>query len=482
MADDEIYPTHFLDNSRGHKNLILAWTLRFNDVLDGKKLNGALCRLFEIGDWRKLGGRLRIDKRGKLEVHVPKIFTEDRPAVAYTEEKFNVHIDEHPLAKHIPAPTKDASTQRPASDFRSLSVHPDRPSTIQELTSQDIPQMSLHVVTFTDATLVTITWPHTIMDGMSLQGLLRSWSLVLAGKEDEVPALLGAKDDILHEIGSPDVSPEEAWVLQGKLLAGFSFFLFVVRFVWGLLTERTIEPRTIFFPKAAMAKLHREASDDISARHPGKEKTLWVSEGDVIMAWGAKMIAQAQPSPRSINGLCALNIRSRLPEIATAKGLYIQNVTLAAMTLLSKDEAREPLGLIALKCRDALTKQATAPQVRNFLREVRKAWDAGGDPTLLFGQWHGELFALTNWTKGDFVHLPDFSAAVVTIGQPHGMRNNPPGSMVYHQSFLMKQDATVRNVIGVVGKDRSGNYWMMGYFPRRTWAIIDKEIQRMSGV
>lgn len=57
-AGEEIYPIHTMDDSKVN-HCFVSWTMRFNDVLDPAKLNGALCTLLEIGDWKKLGGRLR---------------------------------------------------------------------------------------------------------------------------------------------------------------------------------------------------------------------------------------------------------------------------------------------------------------------------------------------------------------------------------------------------------------------------------------
>jgi len=54
-AHQGTYPLHALDNNPNWVN----WVMRFNDVLDGKKLKDSLSRLLEIGDWKKLGGRLR---------------------------------------------------------------------------------------------------------------------------------------------------------------------------------------------------------------------------------------------------------------------------------------------------------------------------------------------------------------------------------------------------------------------------------------
>jgi hypothetical protein len=40
---------------------VLDFTLRFDDVLDSEKLGAALVRLMELGNWRKLGARLRMN-------------------------------------------------------------------------------------------------------------------------------------------------------------------------------------------------------------------------------------------------------------------------------------------------------------------------------------------------------------------------------------------------------------------------------------
>lgn len=57
--DDIIYPVHTLDDTKTLHNIVVAWTLRFDDVLDADKLHSSLSRLLEIGDWLKLGGRPR---------------------------------------------------------------------------------------------------------------------------------------------------------------------------------------------------------------------------------------------------------------------------------------------------------------------------------------------------------------------------------------------------------------------------------------
>lgn len=59
---DDVYPIHALDDTKVNRCFV-TWMMRFNDVLDPRKLHDALSKLLEIGDWKKLGGRLRYKVR-----------------------------------------------------------------------------------------------------------------------------------------------------------------------------------------------------------------------------------------------------------------------------------------------------------------------------------------------------------------------------------------------------------------------------------
>lgn len=62
---DDVYPVHMLDDTKTMRDIVVTWTLRFNDVLDADKLHVSLSKLLEIGDWRKVGGRLRLKKNSR---------------------------------------------------------------------------------------------------------------------------------------------------------------------------------------------------------------------------------------------------------------------------------------------------------------------------------------------------------------------------------------------------------------------------------
>lgn len=56
--DDEVYPLHMLDLPKPVAGFMIRGLL-FNDQLDANVLHNSLARLADIGDWRKIGGRVR---------------------------------------------------------------------------------------------------------------------------------------------------------------------------------------------------------------------------------------------------------------------------------------------------------------------------------------------------------------------------------------------------------------------------------------
>ncbi|KAK2051371.1 hypothetical protein LY76DRAFT_675569 [Colletotrichum caudatum] len=198
IPTDEVLPVFFFDDTPMLRNAILCWTMRFNDVLDPLKLRQSLEMLLRRDDgWRKLRGRIRLDATtGKrLEIHVPLSSDTHRPAVTYySHVAFQMAIDEHPLASQLPQPTVSTSLQaNHGIDLAAeLGLGPAAPHTMNDFLTTDAPQLSLHVVSFQDATLVSLTWPHIATDGMGMGHLVHPWSLVLAGRHDEVPPMLAA--------------------------------------------------------------------------------------------------------------------------------------------------------------------------------------------------------------------------------------------------------------------------------------------------
>ena len=387
-------------------------------------------------------------------------------------------IGNHPTAKKLPKVTTDPSIQPGPEDFRAFAAREDAPETLEDFIHSDLPQLSLHVTSFADATLVALSWPHTLMDVMGQKALLHAWSLVLAGRESEVPALLGANDDAVIAAVEAPSAPVEDLKLGAKRLMGTSMLWFGVRFGWDLLTSKTAETRTMCIPKKFVEDLRQKATAELVVEHGEEDKDTFISEGDALTAWAVRAVALSSPQPRPVTALHPLNMRFRLPSLINASGVYVRNMAIAACTFLSPEMASGALGPIALENRRCLSEQSTEPQVLAFIRELRQNPALGGDPSIVCGDPNAILVPFTNWTKAEFTKTVDFSPAVVHDGQETSEnRPNPPGSLTFHHAQSLRQNPGARNVFVIMGKDYIENYWITATLHPPTWAVIEKNLE-----
>ncbi|CAK1360684.1 hypothetical protein CB0940_06684 [Cercospora beticola] len=483
-SDDVVYPLFMLDDTKTLRGIVVTWTLHFNDVLDPAKLHNALTALLKIGDWRKIGGRLRMRTDSRLEICAPRNFTPERSAITYSQQRFDLNIEDHPLARTLPKATKTSSVQVGPDDFRSFAAGPSAPTTLADFLDKDKPLLSMHITSFSDATSVGLSWPHVLMDIMGQQALVRAWSLVLAEREAEVPQCIGAHADAIAEAASSPASTVEEYALGKLRMGAIGMIKFGARFAWDLLWNTAVETRTVCIPAQAMSRLYSEAQQSLatSAAGTGNSSTPFVSEGDVLTAFFAHQVVSSLKQPRPVTILHALNARFRLPALKASKGVYIQNMAVAACAYLSADLVQGPLGPAALQNRATLLEQATEHQVLAALRELHEQHQKkpGVDPNILSGDPNALLMPFTNWTRANLFEAVDFSPAIVRSSESGQTRSNPPGTMVYHHAASMQSNSAARNVIVVLGKDLAGNYWVTGVqLTTAAWARIENALQAL---
>ncbi|GIZ45827.1 hypothetical protein CKM354_000897800 [Cercospora kikuchii] len=483
-SDDVVYPLFMLDDTKTLRGIVVTWTLRFNDVLDPAKLHNGLTNLLEIGDWRKIGGRLRMRDDGRLEICAPRSFAPERPPITYSHQRFELSVDDHPLAKTLPKATKTSSVQVGPDGFRSFAAGPSAPTKLADFLDKDKPMLSLHITSFNDATFVALSWPHVLMDVMGQQALVRGWSLVLAGREAEVPPCNGAHDDAIAEAAASPASTTEEYALGKLRMGALGMIKFGARFAWDMFWNSVVETRTMCIPSSAMSRLHSEAQKSLITSAAGTERpfTPFVSEGDVLTAFFARQVVSSLREPRPVTILHALNARFRLPALKASKGVYIQNMAVAACAYLSADLVQGPLGPAALQNRATLLEQATEHSVLAALHEMHEQHQKkpGVDPNILSGDPNAVLMPFTNWTRANLFEAVDFSPAVVRSGESEQTRSNPPGTMVYHHAASMQSNSAARNVIVVLGKDLAGNYWVTGVqLTTAAWEKIENALQAL---
>lgn len=62
-SNDTVLPVHAIDNIPTLRGIVTSQALRFDDVLDADLLYSSLTELFNTGNWKKFGGRFRLNVR-----------------------------------------------------------------------------------------------------------------------------------------------------------------------------------------------------------------------------------------------------------------------------------------------------------------------------------------------------------------------------------------------------------------------------------
>ncbi|KAF5601749.1 chloramphenicol acetyltransferase-like domain-containing protein [Fusarium pseudocircinatum] len=478
-SDSIVYPTHMIDNVSVLKFLVMAWTMRFNDVLNADKLHQSLSELLTIGDWKKFGGRLRHghNKRGALEVHVPTAYTTERPAVSYSHQHYDISIEEHNSAKLLPKVTSRPSTFPGASGPRDFGIPPDAAASLKDYTSRDVPMTGLYIITFQDATVITITWPHVLFDAVGFSHLIEAWSEVLAGHKERVPNIIGAKNDVLYDLGNIAHAGPQYVASEARILSGIAFIMFVIRMLWIILTQPIVENRIICLPKDVVDKLHRRALEDIKGGNSAHDGP-WISPSDAILAWLTRALVDSSKEPRPISMTTPIDARTRLSQLQNADGVYVQNMILGSFVNISKDDLSSPLGEQALVSRRGLLQQLDESNLIGILQLFRKRWDNGITRAPIFAAPGSQLLVTNNRLKIDLFTAADFGPAVIQAGKDQ-QRKNRPGRPVHHYASSLNPGITMRNFVNIHMRDLEGNYWLSGFFTPRQWSRIEDGFKQL---
>ncbi|KXJ86494.1 hypothetical protein Micbo1qcDRAFT_198236 [Microdochium bolleyi] len=410
IEQDEVLPVFAFDDTALNRIMNVTGLLRYDAVLDAGKLRDSLASLLHTGGWRKLRGRLRLDDQDKLCIAVPRTSsssTRYRPALRFRQTVLGQRIATHPLASRLAQHRTRSSVQEAIAGFSSSAsaslspnpnpgkgsrkildflVPPDWPRTLAEYVDpdRDEPVLGLHVLSFTDATIVVLGFSHVLMDGGGLEALLGSWAGVLnsgcygadgssstsstsssrtwregaeapggTGGVGAVPDL--AIDDPLDVVRaqlSSNTSPPavEKSVLHDKIInlanlmpeesSSASAPAPAVDPHWDT-THPGSRWRTVSFSPTALRSITAEARTGLTS------EDLFVSEDDAVTAWLVRACARAEyyPADRPLNVMRLYDMRGRLPDVfascptsssagSTPGGkVYVQNAYQMAWTL-----------------------------------------------------------------------------------------------------------------------------------------------------
>jgi hypothetical protein len=154
----------------------------------------------------------------------------------------------------------------------------------------DEPLLAVRIVSFKDATLLSVGWHHCLTDIVGFGCFMKAWMAMVNGKENDVPRFIGYDKDPLAAIGTqkPDI--------PAKLLEGELKGLKKLKFILGILFEnycRGSANMQAFCLSAEVIQHYKaQAMVDIKAKDGPQ---AFISDGDIVAAV-SDLAADGRPS------------------------------------------------------------------------------------------------------------------------------------------------------------------------------------------
>ncbi|CAN8101519.1 unnamed protein product [Discula destructiva] len=461
---DSTHPLHYFDNSVMWTSITMYVIMVVDGVLDPEKLRASLDQLVQRETWQKLGARIRKGKNGP-DLHIPPRFSATRPAIAYTHVSYDMTKAEHPVASRMPS-SDSALMDRPTivgnpEEWAEMCCGADGPKSLQDYLGSDRPVTGLRIVSFKDATIITLHWLHAAADAMALKAILENWVLMLQGRAAEVPLLHGFDSDPLHELGCHPTVP---YTLAGSELSRLGTASYVLRNGYNILLGKK-ENRTVRIPATFLNKLRETALQEL--RDAGQSNPF-LTDNDIITAWWARLAFSHLAPDKPVTIMQAMSARRALEQdLLPPDRPYVSNCLSFTSVLKTKREVDQSLGLLAGEIRRGINKHGTREQIEAYQSMVRaNAWPLGPMP-VFYGQSNMHHIGFSNWTKVK-TYMTDFSAASVT------KRKTP-----LYPSFVSQIQTGIPYPDGflITGQDSHNSYWLEGYRPAGLWTHIENLIK-----
>lgn len=438
-----------------------------------------------------------MQNKDKLEYHVPDHFTRERPAINFSHESFDISITQHPQGSELPSPASSPNFSHPMHGYRSFLIPEKTPIELRQWLSSDLAPICFHAISFIDATIVTLTWPHALFDMMGLRCVLTAWVAVLDGREQDVPEFWGYDFDPMRNLGSLEHGPnsreypDKNNVLQGRILSGWGLFRFALGYFWDLFVHREEEMRVVVLPAPFVRSLREEALNDVSSVSPANivmdtsddtQKRPFLSNGDILCAWWMRQIVSSQPwiasakPTKTIHIMNILEMRDILintdPRLISKGASFVGNCITPIHSFFSLSELlSQPLGLIAARIRSDLVTQSTRPQVEAAVHLTKATLARTGNPPL-YGDADMIICPFSNWTKCSLFET-DFSAAIIMEGKCDRAIGRP--TCILGDATL--RGFSARNSANVTGMDALGNWWIGSTLRTETWMNIRRAME-----
>jgi hypothetical protein len=419
-------------------------------------------------------------ENGRLEYHIPQCYDDARPAFIFTYARHEMPIGSHPLAAQFPEATGKATLFASPENFTPLVRSKATPRKLDDWIYSDNPQLFIHAVSFDDATILTVTFPHTLTDVMGIGIFMRAWSAMVRGDLTAIPTLEGFESNPLTELGKR--TPAEKYMHFDRVLNKGQLLMFVGRRLADSLWYRQEERHTIFLPARCVRKMHIKALEQLasSCDNGCAKSNPFLSESDIILAWWARTLYIALgllPSQRILVNN-AFNLRTSLHDsFSSPESAYLGNAVCMSPTFLQGRQIQEEsLSNVAWKIRQSVALQQTAEQVEAVTALLKQTMEKSGYLALI-GEPGMLLLSSSNWHKAGMYGL-DFSSVVTASGKDLNSRAYGIGKPSYVNGVL-HSDLSFRNTFAVTGRDAGGNWWLNGVLRTDAWVKVRGELEKI---
>lgn len=427
---------------------------------------------------------------GELEYCVPSGLDQTQHLLRFSHLVIEASVKEHVPAGVIPYADGDKPRVvcSPKALESLMEEDASQPLCLEWLIQQELPQLGLRILSFHDATLVSLTCLHLLVDtvGMGMDGIIGAWMLVLQGRKSELPPLCGIDEDLLTNFGKHP--PIEPFKLAGRIMSCVETFCWGLKRAFDTWLNNRPEERVIFVPAVWLQRLRDSVLRDLAteAAKNGRESeaSTFVSEGDILVAWWTRYAIHhlRNKTNKTVLIVNSYNMRQVLSGRLFPRNHFYPSNAVGFLFVLSSigEIVNKPINWLAKNVRQSITELGTFEQTKAmahiFFQEKKNFTDYK-----MLGDMGMHIMNFSNWSKAKFFEL-DLSQAT---SKSRVGRSTEEISGIHHGRVLpsyfcgliRQSNSALPNFSIILGKDNKGNYWLNSSLPCEAWAAIEEDLE-----
>jgi hypothetical protein len=391
-------------------------------------------------------------------------------------------LSDHPLAPHLPVAHGTPSLASDSSwDCLPLVTSSGMGRKLDDWLYSDIPLVSVHVVNFEDKTLVSVSYPHVLTDAQGFGIILKAWTAVLQGVEDEVPVFQGFSTDPLASLG--DNAPQTDLCYKKQTLSAIGAVVFGIRYVFGQLFH-PCDQRILVVPQAFFDQIREQAMEELAMSMTKTDQVEqgapFLSHGDIVLAWWTKMalMAHKASAKQIVSIISTMDVRTILTEYFVPGPVsFIGNAVVPLYTIAGVGPTiQRGESYLANEIRKSISIQRSSDHVEATAAHIHKS---GNYP--LVGNPFMQAFFCSNWYKSQYFEM-DFSGALAApVYGSQEVRNGGRASCIIPNMLMGNGSPFNFTGLFIVGQTCDGSWILQTIMKKGAMKAFERSLNELSG-